>query len=103
MNKKNLVFIAMLAVSSISFGQQTSQQVNFRDVSEITSLKPADEKPYVFSTKEEMEEAVARKSGAIKDMIMEQQQQVNTTNDRIIASMREDLWRLEHAIVVSTK
>lgn len=95
----------MLAVSSISFGQQTSQQVNFKDVSEITSLKPADENPYVFSTKEEMEEAVARKSGAIKDMIMEQQQQTKTTtttltNDRIIASMREDLWRLEHAIVV---
>jgi len=76
----------------------TSMVVVAQSSSEITSLKPLDESPAVFSSQAEMDEKKSEKIAKMKVMIRE-----NEGDEEKIKQLREELWRFENAIVVEPK
>jgi hypothetical protein len=64
----------------------------------LTPLRPSDGQPYVFATAEEMEEAKARKTQQLKETIL-----ANSDNPERVKKLRQELWRLENAVVAEKK
>lgn len=61
---------------------------------ETSALKPADATPYVFSSKEILEQSVPEKIEGLKNAILS-----GKYDDAQIKEMREQIWRFENAYV----
>lgn len=57
-------------------------------------LKPEKGSPYVFSSQADLDAAKGKKIAAVKEQIS-----VNSSNPEKVKQLREELWRLENAIV----
>ena len=64
----------------------------------FTSLKPADGNPVYFSSQEELNNYRAMKTLAIKEQILENQDDKNK-----VEYLRKELWRFENAMVSAPK
>jgi hypothetical protein len=96
MNKILLLFSALL-FAGLAQGQKQVQAIKKESNGSIYSpLKPADNRPAVFSTKEELDAKVSDKKQGIMALIYE-----NRADDAKVRYYREELWRFENAIVES--
>ena len=97
MTKHTLLLFAGLAIAGLASGQNA--RTNEKPVTDIYSpLKPADGSPAVFSTKAELDAKVQDKKQGLLALIKE-----NSADPAKVKQYREQLWRLEHAIVVEAK
>ena len=86
------LFILMFA--NIKMYAQTPSNPS-RNIQELmTPLKPADGQPYVFYSLEELKAAQDKKAESIKRAIRE-----SFDNEPKVKALRENLWRLENAMV----
>lgn len=100
MKKLVILFTALMAFSLSGFSQNKEKTIPSQETQKsiYTSLKPSDATPATFSTQEELNEKVPAKKSAIKDQIT-----LNKDKPERIKQLREDLWRFENAIVVTSK
>lgn len=89
---KRLVFTCALALISTAVSAQTTTKA------EIVSVKPADESPVVYTTREELEAKNAGKIEAMKDQI-----RAAGDDQEKVMYLKKELWRFENAIVASEK
>lgn len=71
---------------------QNEPQSNIQEL--MTPLKPADGRTYVFYSQEQLKAAQEKKSESIKQDIRR-----NHDNSAKVKVLRENLWRLENAVV----
>ena len=83
------------AVVNSSYAQQTTET---QQEVILTSIKPADGQPAVFANQLELEQKQSFKIQNIKDQILE-----NRDNPEKVQYLREELWRMENAIVHQEK
>lgn len=84
------IFCGSVGVNNI-YAQETTE-LQQEDI--LTSIKPADGQPAVFSNQVDLENKVDSKIEEIKKMILENR------NDAVkVNHLREELWRFENAIV----
>ena len=88
---KKMLLTLVLGLSTMAVVAQSGN-------TEITSVKPADENPVVFSSQSELDAKKADKIEKIKVLIRE-----NEGNADKIMYLRKELWRFENAIVVEPK
>lgn len=100
MKKEVILFSAFMALSLSGFSQSQSNTTVQKENSKsmYTPLKPSDASPATFSSQEELNTKVPAKKSAIKDQIT-----LNKDNPEMVKQLRQDLWRFEHAIVVTSK
>lgn len=100
MKKTRLLTMALAFMSLLSFSQNKtpvkSQTISQEEI--LTSLKPMDASPAVFSSQKELEEKKQSKINATHDLIRQ-----NKNNPKLVLQYREQLWRFENAIVVESK
>lgn len=95
-----LASLAFLLSSNVSFSQLTSANaaksstVTTNDLQNTSALKPEDGQAYVFSSKEDLENAVPFKINGIKDQIV-----AGKLSEVQVKELREQIWRLENATV----
>lgn len=92
---KNLVIgaIFLFAVGSYVSAQEIiAPPPNIQEM--MTPLKPADGRPYVFYSQADLDAAKEKKTVRIKQDIRK-----NHENAGRVKAMRENLWRLENAVV----
>lgn len=94
-----LVSLGFVLSTNVSFSQMTTRVVepasdSHASSSLMTALKPADGKPYQFSSKTELENAVPKKIEGIKDQIS-----AGNLTDAQVKELREQIWRFENATV----
>ena len=95
-----LVSLTVMLFSNVSYSQQSmkkatdSSSLSETDNDKTSALKPADEQPYLFSSKEELESAVPEKIKSIKNQILS-----GKLTEAQIKEMREQIWRFENAAV----
>lgn len=98
-NKLTLIlfFVSLAALNQSVAQTQSSRKTITREVSEEYSpLRPENGRPFIFSSEKEKEEAKQKKSLVIKEEIK------NSLNDpKRVKILREDLWRIENAIIKS--
>jgi len=90
-NLKKLVMALSMGIISLTINAQSSD-------TEITSIKPKDATPVVFSTQEELDSKKVEKIEKIKDQIKQ-----NIGNDEKTLYLRQELWRFENAVVSTPK
>jgi len=88
--KKILFTMAMALAAGVSFGQESSNVT--------TSIKPADESPVVYTTREELESKNVGKIDAMKLQIEQAK-----GDEKKVLYLRKELWRFENAIVAGEK
>jgi hypothetical protein len=88
--KKILFTMAMVLAAGVSFGQESSNVT--------TSIKPADESPVVYTTREELESKNVGKIDAMKLQIEQAK-----GDEKKVLYLRKELWRFENAIVAGEK
>ncbi|MES2800797.1 MAG: hypothetical protein V4638_12325 [Bacteroidota bacterium] len=97
---KTLLFASIIFTTFVSFNSLSQMTVAPEKKSidltanQSNSLKPADGIPLKFSTQAELDMAVPQKKADVQEMI----QSNKYSGERLIA-LREQLWRLENAIV----
>lgn len=97
--KRKLLSVAVLLALSVLGTAQNKTTLSKKSESGIyTSLKPADGSPYVFGTQQELNDKQASKKGAILSEI-----KANEKNPERVKALREELWRVENAIVQTKK
>ena len=84
--KKTLFTLAIVLAAGVSFSQETSNGT--------TSIKPADESPVVYTSREELESKNAGKIEAMKLQIVQAK-----GDEKKVLYLRKELWRFENAIV----
>ena len=84
--KKILFTMAIVLATGVSFGQETSNGP--------ISIKPADESPVVYTTREELESKNVGKIDAMKLQIEQAK-----GDEKKVLYLRKELWRFENAIV----
>lgn len=82
--------MAMALAAGVSFGQESSNVT--------TSIKPADESPVVYTTREELESKNVGKIDAMKLQIEQAK-----GDEKKVLYLRKELWRFENAIVAGEK
>lgn len=94
-----VILLAGLLISSPAFSQQQESQPTMESIDPVifTSIEPADGRPAVFPTQEELDAKIADKIDKIKQLIYE-----NRDNAVLVEGFRKDLWRFENAIVQPT-
>ena len=93
MNKILLVSAFLLyAGGAYVSAQEPTPPKNIQEM--MTSLKPADGRPYVFYSQKDLEAAKAKKIDNIKQDIRRHHE-----NPARVKALRESLWRMENAVV----
>jgi hypothetical protein len=76
-----------------SYGQSSTIPIT---IETVTSLKPFDSRVLTFTSEDELQFAISDKLEAFKEMVVQNQ------NDPSVATYyREEIWRLENAVVAS--
>ncbi|MFT5602638.1 MAG: Skp family chaperone for outer membrane protein [Flavobacteriales bacterium] len=91
--KKVIFTIAMAVIASTTFAQTQT-----KEKTEITSIKPVDGSPVVFSSQEELDAKIDDKIEKIKVQI-----RANANDPKKVEYLRMELWRFENAIVSTKK
>jgi len=97
MKKTQLFFLAFCSIGFLGLSQNSNppkQEQNVQHDQRLTSLKPADASPMVFSSLEEMNAKKQSKMDATRDLIRQ-----NINNPELVKQYRENLWRIENAKV----
>jgi hypothetical protein len=86
--------LIFFGANTMLFAQQTNQErtVNIQEL--MTPIKPADGRPYVFNSQADLDAAREKKMEGIKMDIRQ-----NADNPQRVKAMRENLWRIENAII----
>lgn len=85
----------MFAAGTFVNAQENPQPRQEMSIQEkMTPLKPADGRPFIFYSQTDMDAARVKKTDAIKIEIRQ-----NHQNPERVKALREDLWRLENAIL----
>lgn len=98
MNYNKVLVVSILLMLTTHFSvsaQETSEQPQQTSIQELmTPIKPADGRPYIFYSQADLDAAREKKIEGIKQDIRQ-----NHTNTARVKAMRENLWRIENAIV----
>ena len=94
-----LVTTVTLLAANESVAQMTTapaSQINSNQnhTETLSGIKPADGKPYVFSSKEELDRSVVEKVKGLRDQILS-----GKLTEAQITELREQIWRFENATV----
>jgi glucan phosphoethanolaminetransferase (alkaline phosphatase superfamily) len=99
MKKTTLLLFACLTVSA-AINAQDSKNPKTKNASGsiYTALKPIDASPYVFGSQQELNDKQANKKGVVLSEI-----KANANNPEKVKTLREELWRIENATVITKK
>lgn len=99
MKRITLITLLLFATGS-SFGQTENNrnQALTEEARLLTPLEPIEKNPAVFNSQAELDAKVAGKIDEIKQRIL-----ANTENAELVQQLRNDLWRMENAIVKPIK
>jgi glucan phosphoethanolaminetransferase (alkaline phosphatase superfamily) len=98
MKKTILLLFACLTVSSAINAQDSNPKTKNASGSIYTALKPIDASPYVFGSQQELNDKQANKKGVVLSEI-----KANANNPEKVKTLREELWRIENATVITKK
>lgn len=97
--KKTLLFcFVCLSVSTVINAQNSNANSKNPTESIYTAIKPVDSKPYVFSNQLELDKKQASKKAVVLSEI-----KANANNPAMLKTLRENLWRLENATILTEK
>ena len=92
--KRVMLCIAIFCGSAMVNNTYAQETIELQQENILTSIKPVDGQPAVFSNQVDLENKVGLKIEEIKKMILENR------NDTVkVNHLRQELWRFENAIV----
>lgn len=90
---KQLLLSVTLICAGFTYAQE-SHSTTAEPSSLFVSIRPADGKPAVFPTQQELDEKIEDKIDKIKQLILE-----NQHDPVVLERLKQDLWRFENAVV----